>query len=158
MPPREVHPLLPPRVDYFRPAAAASTALVLTEAIRHDNPSARHVIAAVSVAGCALTGSYIGGKEGALVGTLTGLLLAYQQQRDVSPSLAAQPVMQRRMHVQLEADVRDPRPVETLSAFLEGDVGVVPLPSAHVTLAPIWIEGERRAGQARGHLLTPRAR
>ncbi len=161
MPPREVHPVLPPRVDYFRPAAAASTALVLTEAIRHDNPSARHVIAAVSVAGCALTGSYIGGKEGALVGTLTGLLLAYQQQRDVSPSLAAQPVMQRRMHVQLEADVRDPRPVETLSAFLEGDVGVVPVPSAHVAPAPIWIEGERHArpnGQARGPLQTLRAR
>ena len=158
MAPREVHPVLPPRVDYFRPVAAGSTALVLTEAIRHDNPSARHVISAVSVAGCALTGYYIGGKEGGFVGASMGLLLAYQQQRDVSPSLAAQPVMQRRMHVQLEADVRDPRPVETLSAFLEGDVGVVPLPSAHVTLAPIWIEGERRAGQARGPLQTPRAR
>ncbi len=151
----------PPRVDYFRPVAAASTAHVVTEAIRHDNPSARHMISAVSVAGCALTGYHIGGKVGALVGASIGLLLAYQQQRDVSPSLAAQPVRQRRMHVQLEAAVRDPRPVETLSAFHEGDVGVVPLPSAHVTPAPIWIKGERRArraGQARGPLPTPRAR
>ena len=160
-PPREVPSVGPPRQDYFRPFAAASTALVLTEAIRHDNPSARLVISTVSVAGGALTGYYIGGKEWALGGALMGLFLAYQQQRDVSPSLAAQPVMQRRVHVQLEADVRDPRPVETLSAFLEGDVGVVPLRSAHVTSAPIWIEGERRArraGQARGPLQTPRAR
>ena len=160
MPPREVHPVLPPRVDYFRPAAAASTALVLTEAIRHDNPSARHVISTASVAGCALTGYHIGGKEWALGGALMGWFLAYQQQRDVSPSLAAQPVMQRRMHVHLEA-VRDPRPVETLSAFHEGDVGVVPLPSAHVTSAPIWIEGERHArrnGQASGPLQTLWAR
>ena len=161
MPPRSVRSVLPPRVDYFRPVAAASTAHVVTEAIRHDNPSARHVISAVSVAGCALTGYHIGGKVGALVGASIGLVLAYQQQRDVSPSLAAQPVMQRRMHVQLEADVRDPRPVETLSAFLEGDVGVVPVPSAHVAPAPIWIEGERHArpnGQARGPLQTLRAR
>ncbi len=158
MAPREVPSVVLPRQDYFRPVAAASTAHVVTEAIRHDNPSGRHVISTVSVAGGALTGYYIGGKEGALVGALMGLLLAYQQQRDVSPSLAAQPVMQRRLHVQLVPDVRDPRPVETLSAFVEGDVGVVPLPSAHVTLPPIWIEGERRAGQARGPLQTPRAR
>ncbi len=103
MPPRSV---LPPRVDYFRPVAAASTALVVTEAIRHDNPSGRLVISMVSVAGGALTWNYIGGKKWALVGALMGWFLAYQQQRDVSPSLAAQPV-QRRMHVQLEA-VRDP--------------------------------------------------
>ena len=86
MAPREVPSVVLPRQDYFRPVAAASTAHVVTEAIRHDTPSGRLVISTVSVAGCALTGYYIGGKEGALVGALMGLLLAYLQQRDVSPS------------------------------------------------------------------------
>jgi len=91
----EVPSVLPPRQDYLRPVAAASAAHVVTKALERDTPSGRTVITTVAVAGGALTGYHIAGKEGALVGAGLCLLIAGLMYRPQAEPSSSQPVLRR---------------------------------------------------------------
>ncbi len=88
-------PSMPPRVDYFRPVAAASTAHVVTKALESDTPSGRVVTTTVAVAGSALIGYHIAGKEGALLGAGLSLLIARLMYRPQAAPSSSQPVLRR---------------------------------------------------------------
>ncbi len=91
----EVPSVLPPSQDYFKPVAAASAAHVVTKALERDNPSGRMVTTTVAVAGAALTGYHIAGKEGALVGAGLSLCVAWLVYRPQGEPSSSQPVLRR---------------------------------------------------------------
>ena len=91
----EVPSVLPPSQDYFKPVAAASAAHVVTKALERDNPSGRMVTTTVAVAGAALTGYHIAGKEGALVGAGLSLCVAWLVYRPQAEPSSSQPVLRR---------------------------------------------------------------